>query len=204
MKPPKLITALALSLTLNPAALLAQQETQQQAPSEHEMHHPENSTQQEKAATAEQADPAAAANAKLAIMQQRMEEMMTHWDKMSRATDPAERQKLMQEHRQQMMALNTALSNMTQQPGTGMGRGMMGHRMGEGPGKPMSHCKMGHMRGSKMKHGKNCPMMKKHSGMHHGRGSRMHHNNEAMMEAFRQLEKRVDLLQQMVEYLMED
>ncbi|MEE4378106.1 MAG: hypothetical protein V2J55_11440 [Candidatus Competibacteraceae bacterium] len=201
----KLTIALALSLILSPAALLAQ-ETQPQAPAEPEILEPENATQQEEETTAEQADPAAAANATLTIMQQRMEEMLSHWDKMNQATDPAERQKLMQEHRQQMMALNTALRNMTQQPdmrGHGRGR-MMEQRMAGGSGKQMHHCKMGHMRAGKMGHGKKCPMMNKHSGMYHGRGSRMHHNNEGMMEAFRQLEKRVDLLQQTVEYLMED
>ncbi|NJN47333.1 MAG: hypothetical protein HC808_13610 [Candidatus Competibacteraceae bacterium] len=136
MNTPKLITALALSLLLSPAAVLAQQETPQ--PAEHEAHHPENAVQQEEDTTDEQADPAAAANATLGIMQQRMEEMLSHWDKMSKTTDPAERQKLMLEHRQQMMALNTALRNMTQQPGMGgPGRGMMGHMMG---GVPANTC----------------------------------------------------------------
>jgi hypothetical protein len=208
MKTSKLITALALSLALSPAALLAQQETQ----SEQEVSPPESAAQQEAETAPEPTDSAAAANATLAIMQQRMEEMISHWDKMSQTTDPAERQRLMLEHRQQMMALNTALRNMTQRPGMGgpsqgmmgQGPGMMGGGMGQGMGPGMGNMMgggmgpgmMGHMMGGMMGQGIDCPTMNKRSGKNRGMVD--------MMEAFEQLEKRVDLLQQMVEHLMQD
>ncbi|MEZ5582625.1 MAG: hypothetical protein R3F37_07535 [Candidatus Competibacteraceae bacterium] len=140
-----------------------------------------------------------------------MEEMLSHWDKMSQTTDPAERQKLMLEHRQQMMALNTALRNLTGQTGMGgpgrgmmgMGPGMMGNMMGGGMGPGM----MGQMRGGMMgsEHGlSDDEKAARHGHMYRGRGGRMYQNHEVMMEAFQQLEKRVDLLQEMVEHLMQD
>ncbi|MDG4554817.1 MAG: hypothetical protein P9E24_11320 [Candidatus Competibacter sp.] len=105
-----------------------------------------------------------------------MQEMLSHWDKMSQTTDPAQRQQLMLEHRQEMMALNVMMRDLARQKGMMGGQGM--GMMGQGKSGGM----MGMMR-------------------HHGGSSSC---QAGWLEAYRQLEKRVDLLQKMVEEAMRE
>jgi 2-oxo-4-hydroxy-4-carboxy--5-ureidoimidazoline (OHCU) decarboxylase len=97
-------------------------------------------------------------------MLQHMEEMQALMEKMAQTDDPAERRKLMQEHRQKM------------------------------------HQTMGMMRGM---HG----MMGQNRGREGRRGMGMMHDSEheamkGLLEAYRQMDKRVDLIQSMLEQLL--
>jgi exonuclease VII large subunit len=212
-----LLIALALSLT--PVVLPAQQAM----PEGHAEHHPESAQPPDEAAetqapdsdtaTDQAADEEETPDPMLTYMQQRMEEMISHWDAMSQTTDPAERQKLMQEHRQKMMALNAMIGNMAQQRSMmmGPGRGMMGMggMMGQS-GCPMMKGRGPGMGGMMGKGG--CPMMGKGSGrggamMGHGmmgQGMMNAGGDADLREALQQLAKRVDLLQQMLEHLLQD
>jgi hypothetical protein len=206
MKIRLLITALVISLSLGPASLLAQQEM----PEGHAEHHPEsvssgpaapNEPSAENTTATEENNNEDSTDSMLTFMQQRMAEMISHWDKMNETEDPAERQQLMLEHRQKMMALNAMMGNMAQQPGMmGPGRGMMGGMMGQGRG----------MEGGMMGQGRGM-MGRNMMGQGRGMGGRMmsqgmmDSGSEAgLQEAFQELEKRVDLLQQMVEYLIDN
>ncbi|MGB5062495.1 MAG: hypothetical protein WBQ37_01865 [Candidatus Competibacter sp.] len=217
-----LVTIFALSLALSPTVLLAQQEP---LPQGHEAHHPEGAISTDETAASDQAGTEASSDepteAKdstdllLATMQQRMEEMLSHWDKMSQTTDPAQRQQLMLEHRQKMMALNVTMHDMARQKGMmskGQGGGMMGGQgtgmMGQGKGSGM----MGGQGMGMMKQGQGSGMMGQGGGgmMSKGQGGGMmgHGGNSncqvGLLEAYRQLEKRVDLLQKMVEEAMRE
>ena len=91
MQPRILVTIFALSLSLSPTALLAKQE---QLPQGHEAHHPESAVSTNETASSDQTSMGASSDEQteakdatdllLASMQQRMEEMLSHWDKMSR------------------------------------------------------------------------------------------------------------------------
>ncbi|HPE70684.1 MAG TPA: hypothetical protein PK018_00720 [Candidatus Competibacter sp.] len=184
MQPRILVAIFALSLSLNPTVLLAQQE---QPPQGHEAHHPESTASTDETTASDPVDTGTSNDKKaeakdstdpvLASMQQHMQEILSHWDKMSQTTDPAQRQQLMLEHRQKMMALNVMMRNLARQKGMmgGQGMGMMGGQDMMGQGK--SGGMMGMMR-------------------HHGGSSSC---QAGWLEAYRQLEKRVDLLQKMVE-----
>ena len=202
MQPRILVTIFALSLSLSPTVLFAQQE---QLPQGHEAHHPESAVSTDEPAASDQTGTEAANDEQteakdltdplLASMQQRMEEMLSHWDKMSQATDPAQRQQLMLEHRQKMMALNVMMHDRARQKGMAQGMGMMGQKsmMGQGQGGGM----MG-QKGGMMGQGQGGGMM---SMMGHGKDSSC---QAGWLEAYRQLEKRVDLLQKMVEEAMRE
>jgi len=194
MQPRILVTIFVLSLSLSPTVLLGQQE---QLSQEHEAHHPEGAASTDETTASDQTSTEASSDEKdeeteakdsinlsLASMQQRMEEMLSHWDKMSQTTDPAQRRQLMLEHRQKMMALNAAMRDMARRQGMmgkGQGGGMMG---GQGMGM-MSQGMSGGMMGM----------------MGHGGGFSC---QAGWLEAYRQLEKRVDLLQKMVEEAMRE
>ncbi len=89
------LLAVALACALGTSTASAQTQEQQQ---DHPM---------------EQAAPPAAVTAKpippLTLMQQRLEEMQAHWQKIIQTTDPVERQQLMQEHQDKMQELDTML-----------------------------------------------------------------------------------------------
>ena len=193
MQPRILVTIFALSLSLSPTVLLAQQE---QRPQEHEAHHPEGAVSTDEPTASDQTSTGAAndeptavkdsADPLLATLQQRMEEMLSHWDQMSQTTDPAQRQQLMLEHRRKMMALNVTMRDMARRQGMMMSKGQGGGMMG-GQGMGM------------MKQGQGGGMM----GMMMGRGKGST-CQAGWLEAYRQLEKRVDLLQKMVEEAMRE
>ena len=203
MQPRILVTIFALSLSLSPTVLLAQQE---QRPQEHEAHHPEGAVSTDEPTASDQTSTGAAndeptavkdsADPLLATLQQRMEAMLSHWDQMSQTTDPAQRQQLMLEHRQKMMALNVMMHDMARQKGmTDQSIGMMG---GQSMGGGMMGQGMGMMgqKGGMMGQGMGGGGM-----MGHGKGSAC---QTGWLEAYRQLEKRVDLLQKMVEEAMRE
>jgi hypothetical protein len=159
MKTKALLTAIALALS-TPFAL---------AQTEHQAHHPEDTAQGETS----QSDTTASAPPMTSPMLQRMEEMQSHWEKLSQTTDPAERQKLMQEHRQKMRELATMMRDMQGNcPGGSQGMMMGGQGMMMG-------------------------------GMH----KRMHGDHDMammwMMAAHREMEKRLDLMQTVIEQLLE-
>lgn len=205
MQPRILVTIFALSLSLSPTVLLAQQE---QRPQEHEAHHPEGAVSTDEPTASDQTSTGAAndeptavkdsADPLLATLQQRMEAMLSHWDQMSQTTDPAQRQQLMLEHRQKMMALNVMMHDMARQKGmTDQSIGMVG---GQSMGGGMMGQGMGMMgqKGGMMGKGMGGGMM---GMMGHGKGSAC---QAGWLEAYRQLEKRVDLLQKMVEEAMRE
>ncbi len=182
MKTQPLIFAIALAIG-SPFALAQQQD--------HEAHHPEAASQGEP-----QPEQTAETPSMLSIMQQRMEEMQAHWDKMSQTIDPAERQKQMQEHRQKMQALAVMMRKMSSS-----GPGMMGGKQGSGPGM------MGGMMGGKQGSGSgmmggkqgDCPGMM--GSMH----DKMHHHHMMMMSmsaAYEQMSGRLDLMQAVLEQLL--
>jgi hypothetical protein len=144
----------------------------------------------------EQAAPSAAVTAKpippLTLMQQRLEEMQSHWQKMIQTTDPVERQQLVQEHQEKMQELGAMLRQAqanssvatdggTSSHGGGVVCGMMAHGGGMACG------------------GMDCGGMSESGPIGH-----MMAHHAAMMFVFRQLEKRVDLLQTTVEQLLAD
>ncbi|HRX71119.1 MAG TPA: hypothetical protein P5329_08090 [Candidatus Competibacteraceae bacterium] len=214
MQPRILVTIFALSLSLSPTVLLAQQEP---LPQEHEAHHPEGAVSTDETAASDQAgtgaasdEPTAAKDSTdllLATLQQRMEEMLSHWDQMSQTTDPAQRQQLMLEHRRKMMALNVTMRDMARRQGMMMSKGQGGGMMGgQGMGMGMGMMKQG--QGGGMMGGQGMGMMKQGQGggmmgmmMGRGKGSTC---QAGWLEAYRQLEKRVDLLQKMVEEAMRE
>ena len=211
MQPRILVTIFALSLSLSPTVLFAQQE---QLPQGHEAHHPGSAVSTDEPAASDQTGTEAAndeqtaakdsTNPLLASMQQRMEEMLSHWDKMSQATDPAQRQQLMLEHRQKMMALNAMMHDKKKKKGMAQGMGMMGQKGGMG-GQGMGMMDQG--KGGGMMGGQGMGMMGQGKGggmmsmMGHGKDSS---GQAGWLEAYRQLEKRVDLLQKMVEGAMRE
>jgi len=105
-------------------------------------------------------------------MKENADKLRTQVDKIAKAKDPAERQKLMQEHMQTLrMSMTTAggmMGGMGGGPGAGMGAGMMG--------------------GGMMM---DCPMM----GQMMGGGMQ----GDGMMQRMQQMEKRMDMMQMMLE-----
>jgi hypothetical protein len=212
---------IALALALTPSMLVAQQDM-----SEQPMRHPaEGAPPPDDAAaaeapatgaTTEEAAPEEAAEATsedttdpmLTYMQQRMEEMISHWDAMNQTTDPAERQRLMLEHRQKMMALNAMVRNIAQPGRMGPGGGRMGGMRGQ-RGCPMMG--KGSGPGGGMRGQGGCPMMGAGPGTGGGmrgcgRGLGMTGagTDGDLREAFEQLEKRVDLLQSLIQGMPRD
>ncbi len=105
-------------------------------------------------------------------MKENADKLRAQVDKIARTRDPAERQKLVQEHmqtlRSSMMAAGGMMDGMGPGPGGGMGMGMMG--------------------GGMMM---DCPMMGQKMG-----GGMM---GEQMMQRMQQMEKRMDMMQMMLE-----
>lgn len=177
----------------------------------------------------------------LDFMRQRMEEMITGLDTIEKASGPEERQRLMLELRQKMVALNAMMLNMTQPGprqsancpmmgmnpgmgqgmghgmGQGMGHGMgqgMGHGMGQGMRGPEAHPMMAHGPGGDRFQGacglmnqKGCPGMvhdpEKPCGLMRP-AMRGYDRDDDWREAFEQLAKRVDLLQNLLEDRIHD
>ena len=187
MKTKALLTAIALA-SIMPLAL---------AQTEHQAHHPENTAQGETS----QADTTTSAPPMTSPMLQRMEEMQSHWEKLSQTTDPAERQKLMQEHRQKMRELATIMRNMQGNcPGGGQGM-MMGSGQGMmGGGQGMMGGGQGMMGGGQGMMGGGQGMM---GGMHKMMHGDRHMAMMGMMAAHREMEKRLDLMQVVIEQLLE-
>lgn len=154
MKNPTLVVVMTALILTGPAALAVEE------------HHPD----QKPAATA---PPARDTEQALQQMKQNADKLRAQMDKILKAKDPAERQKLMQEHMQTLRAsMATAAGAMGGGPGGGMGMGMTGGGMMD------------------------CPMM---SGMMGGMGGGM--MNEAMMGRMNQMEKRLDMMQMMIEQM---
>ena len=133
-------------------------------------HHPDQNT-----GSAAAAPPVSVKDTEQALqqMKQNADKLRAQMDKIITTKDPAERQKLMQEHIQTLRAsLITAAGAMGGMPGSG---GMMGSGM---------------MAGGMM----DCPMM---SGMMGGAGGGA--ANPAMMDRLNQMEKRLDMMQMMLE-----
>jgi hypothetical protein len=161
----------AIALVLSTPVVLAQQ-------AEHEAHHPAGLP------AAETSAPATAPATSLeSVLTQRLEELQSDWDKISQTQDPAERQKLMEEHQQKLRELSALLRGGIPRgtPG-GPGMGMMGGSPGMG------------MRGS----GPGMGMMGSSSGM--GMMGGCH----AMMRAHQQqVERRLDIIQKLLEQVLE-
>ena len=157
---------------------------------------PAQTQEQPQSHTIERAAPSGVITAKpippLTLMQQRLEEMQSHWQRMSQTTDPVERQQLMQEYQEKMQEIG-AMLRLAQANGSGamgggtsgQGGGMVCGMMGQGGGMACGGMACGGM-------GQGIPM------------SNMPAYHQAMMAVLRQLEKRVDLLQTMVEQLLMD
>src|SRR3989344_626715 len=107
-------------------------------------------------------------------MKENADKLRAQVDKIAKTRDPAERQKLVQEHMQMLRASMTVAG------------GMMGG-MGAGPGGGMG---MGMMGGGMMM---DCPMMGQMMG-----GGMM---GEQMMQRMQQMEKRMDMMQMMLEQM---
>jgi hypothetical protein len=107
-------------------------------------------------------------------MKENTDRLRTQVDKIAKTKDPAERQKLVQEHMQTLrMSMTTAggmMGGMGGGPGGGMGMGMMGGGMMMG-----------------------CPMM----GQMMGGGM----SGDMMMQRMQQMEKRMDMMQMMMEQM---
>jgi len=121
------------------------------------------------------APPVSAKDTELALqqMKQNADKLRAQMDKILKTKSPSERQKLIQEHMQTLRAsLATAAGVMGGRPGSGgmMGSGMMG--------------------GGTM----DCPMM---SGMMGGAGGGA--ANQAITDRLNQMEKRLDVMQMMLE-----
>ena len=117
------------------------------------------------------AAPTAPKDAEKTVQQmgENVNKLRAQMDKIQKTRDPAERQKLVQEHMQTLRAsMTTAGSMMGAGPGGGMGMGMMG--------------------GDMMM---DCPMMGQMKG-----GGMM---GEQMMQRMQQMEKRMDMMQMMLE-----
>ena len=147
-------------------------------------HHPDQN-----AGPAAAALPVSAKDTEQALQQlkQNADKLRAQMDKILKTKDPSERQKLMQEHMQTLRAsMTTAAGVMGGRPGSG---GMMGHgTMGGGMMDcPMMDQKMG---GGMM----DCPMM---SGMMGGAGGGA--ANQAITDRLNQMEKRLDVMQMMLE-----
>ena len=155
-------TALILSLAAPP--ILAQQEPRQ----------PPTATPDQSV----QAQSPGDTSPPLSLMQQRLEEMQAFMEKLNQTTDPAERQKLVQEHRQKMQELGGMMRNLRGGPMGGM-HGM--HGMMDRSGKSGE---------------RSCMMKESHH--HH------EHMMMAMMAAYQQMDKRLDLIQDMLEKLLEE
>ena len=177
MKIPAIVAALAAALTFHNAT----------AQDEHSAHHPAG-------AQAEPGDSGdKAMGGKMGKMQQQMEKMQELMDKIHATTDPAERQKLMQEHMQAMHEGMKMMKGM----GGGMKMGMMGSgkRQGSATGAAESdHGQDG--AGQAMAQGgdqmSNC--MKMMEGMMGG---------GMMMKKHKMMEGRMDMMQMMMEQMMQ-
>ena len=111
-------------------------------------------------------------------LQQRLEEMQALVERMNQTTDPAERQKLVQEHRQKMQELAGMMRNLPGGP-------MAGHdKMGGEPGM---------MGGGRDKAGGMSCMM-----------GESHHKMMDLMAAYQQMDKRLDLMQRLLEKILEE
>ncbi len=152
MKIRSLIAAVGFTLSFHPA--LAQQD--------HKAHHPPADPSQVETAAAE--DSASM----MEKMMQRMEQMQADMDRLAQTQDPAERQKVIQDHRQKMQEFSDMMRSMH-----GVDRGGMKHGQGMmmGQGKGMKH------------HDKHMMMM-------------------GVMEVYRQMDKRLDLMQAVIENLL--
>jgi hypothetical protein len=166
----------AIALLLSMPVVLAQQ-------ADHEAHHPAGLPAAEMVAPATTPTMAPATSLE-SVLAQRLEELQSDWDKISQTQDPAERQKLMEEHRQKLRELSALLRGgiLRGTPG-GPGMKMMGggsgmEMMGGGPGG------MGMMGGG--------PGMGMMGGCH------------AMMRAHQQqVERRLDIIQKLLEQVLE-
>ena len=171
------LLAVALACALGTTASAQTQQQQQGHPMEH-------------------AAPTGAVAAKpippLTLMQQRLEEMQAHWQKMIQTTDPVERQQLMQEHQEKMQELGAMLRQAQASSSAATGGGTNGQSGGMA-------CEMMGQGGGMACAGMGCGGMAQSGPM-----SNMLAHHEAMMAVLRQLEKRVDLLQTTVEQLLAD
>lgn len=119
-------------------------------------------------------------------LQQQLQDMQSDWEKLSQATDPAERQKILQAHREKMLQLAALL------------RAQADNQAGQAADCPMM---MDH--GDDMAGPADCPMMKSGGcAMMMGQGNPLDRHQE-LLAAFHQLEKRVDLLQSTVQRLLD-
>jgi hypothetical protein len=132
-------------------------------------HHPDQKTTP--AAGAAPQTPAKDPDKALKQMKENADKLRAQVDKIAKTKDPAERQKLMQEHMQTLRASMATAG------------GMMGG-MGGGPGAGMG------MGGGMMM---DCPMM----GQMMGGGMQ----GEGMMQRMQQMEKRMDMMQMMMEQM---
>lgn len=124
-------------------------------------------------------------------LQQRLEEMQALVERMSQTTDPAERQKLVQEHRQKMQELAGIMRNLPGGP-------MAGHdKMGGEPGM------MGGMHGMGGEPGMMGGGRDKAGGMSCMIGE-SHHKMMDLMAAYQQMDKRLDLMQRLLEKILEE
>lgn len=167
------IVALALLLS-TPLALAQQQDS--------EAHHPADApTVDTTGSSSPPAEPAPATTPMESVMAQKLEEMQSHWDKMLQTQDPAERQKLMEEHRQEMRELHAMMR------GAQGGQGMMGSGQGMmGGGRGM----MGGGQGMGMMHGSQD--MDKRDGCRR----KMHYHQ--------QVERRLEVIQKLLEQVLEN
>ena len=175
-----LITAMALSLTTSLA--FAQQQ-------EHEQHHPDE-------VSAQAAAPSEEPSLEPTIEQ--LEAAQAQWDKIMQTQDPEERHRLMMEYRQKMhdsiatmRAMHQAQRERMRAHATPEAMRQMHARGAQSPGRGAP------MRGM---------MERMHSG---GQGMRDEHHSmmmgmTGMMEAYRQMDKRLDLIQDMVQQLLEE
>jgi len=151
-------------------------------------HHPDQN-----AGPAAAAPPVSAKDTEKALqqMKQNADKLRAQTDRILKTKDPAERRRLLQEHAQTLRAsLATTVAAMGGRPRSGeTAGGMMGHGTmgGEMMDCPMMDQKMG---GGMM----DCPMM---SDMMGGAGGGA--ANQAITDRLNQMEKRLDVMQMMIE-----
>lgn len=204
MKPSKLVAVLALALSA--PTLPAQQD--QQPP---ESYHPD-AHQQSNAIAQENSDP-------LDLL---VEEMQSHIDKMLQTQDPAERQKLMEAHRSKMHDLRAKLQDMPSQAvgrlgdqGIPMGKRMLGNGMMAhmremqadmekiiATDDPVERRKRWEEHREKMQ--EHHQQMQNMMGMMHGGMMGGGHGTGADARWMQQVEKRLDLIQAILERLGDD
>lgn len=175
---------IALSLSLAASLAIAQQQDEQQATSP-------QTPSTESAISSTNPDISMQA-----VIQQKIQEIQAHWDKMSKTQDPDERQKLMAEHRQKMHEFAEMMRELQADSG-----GM--EREGQGKGVTAHGGMMGHDHGMMSQgHGM---IGHEHDMMDQGMGM-MGHGKKGGCPAMRQheqIERRLETIQRLLEQVLE-